>query len=228
MSNARLIAKLHPLAQYVTELLGIAQQGGLPTGSLVDYTSTTLPDGFIWADGATLTAGTPHQALRNLYINDGFPHGQDGSGNPKVPDARGRVTAAPDNLGGVAAGRLSVGALGAAGGVESVTLTSAQSGSPAHSHTASSNHSLATSSAGSHTHNVMQGGGSEDSFTGIQVQHDYGGANPVGDVVQGVGDHTHAITGSISTTVNASSASSASQAHTNVQPTLVLNKIIKT
>lgn len=214
MSNARLIAKLHPLAQYVTELLGIAQQGGLPTGSLVDYTSTTLPDGFIWADGATLTADTPHQALRNLYINDGFPHGQDGSGNPKVPDARGRVTAGKDDMGGVAAGRLSVGALGAAGGVESVTLTSAQSGLPAHSHGASS------STDGAHTH--AQDAGTVNMNTGASLMRGTQAEWGTGGTTGSAGAHSHTIT------VNSNSAQDASQAHTNVQPTLVLNKIIKT
>lgn len=42
------------------------------------------------------------------------------------------------------------------------------------------------------------------------------------------GAHTHTVTGSVTTSVTAASATDASQAHSNVQPTLVLNKIIKT
>lgn len=228
MSNAR------NLAQYVGQLIGIAQQGGLPTGALVDFTSTTLPSGFIWADGATLTGATPYTALRALYIADGFPHGQDGSGNPKVPDHRGRVSAGKDNMGGTAANRLTTAGsgvagitLGAAGGAENVTLTGVQSGTPSHSHTASSTPSLTADSSGAHTHPQDPGTVFDD---GVSISRQRGtvGAWGSGGTTGSAGAHTHTVSGSVSTTVNAASAANASQSHNNTQPTLVLNKIIKT
>lgn len=195
MSNARNLSKLTVLAQYLSALLQVGQQGPLPTGTALDFTGKTLPSGYIWADGTVLAANTPHTALRALYIADGFPHGQDGSGNPKVPDARGRTSAAPDNMGGTAAGRLTnASTVGAVLGTETHVLTTAQL--PAHDHTYTDRYTASSSYA-----NALNGntGGSAAMY------------NPSFPDL----NRTTADTGS-------------GQAHPNVQPTIVLNKIIKT
>lgn len=99
----------------------------------------TEPAGWIFCDGRTLTSGTPYTALRTAYINASFPFGQDGAGNPYIPDMRGRVPAGKDNMGGTAASRLTTAGsgvdgatLGAAGGAETHTLTTTQI--PSHTH----------------------------------------------------------------------------------------------
>lgn len=112
----------------------------LPPGTgPVPWSLPTEPAGWIFCDGRTLLSSTPYGALRAAYIAAGFPHGQDGSGNPKIPDMRGRVAAGLDNMGGTAANRITAGGsgiagttLGAAGGAETHTLTDAQM--PAHAH----------------------------------------------------------------------------------------------
>lgn len=113
---------------------------GLPVGfGPVPWSLPTEPTGWIFADGRTLTGATPYTALRTAYINAGFPFGQDGSGNPNIPDMRGRVPAGKDNMGGTAANRLTTAGsgvdgatLGAAGGDQTHTLTTTQM--PGHTH----------------------------------------------------------------------------------------------
>lgn len=241
MSNAKNLSKLHVLATHISNLIGLSNskpaidakvaEQAILVGMVFDYALSTLPAGYAWCDGSTLLSDTPYPNLRAALISDGFPHGQDGSGNPKLPDSRGRVSAGKDNMGGTAANRLTAGnsgingaTLGATGGAEAVTLTSAQSGVPAHSHTASSTHSLATAAAGGHSHTVngwMQFGGSHAILSD-------GGQDPGPVTTDTAPNHTHSITGSISTTINNAAAANASQAHTNTQPTIVFNKIIKT
>lgn len=164
----------------------------LPPGTgPMPWSLPTEPPGWIFCDGRTLLSSTAYGTLRTAYINAGFPFGDDGSGNPKIPDMRGRVPAGLDNMGGSAANRITAGGsgiagttLGATGGAETHTLTAAQM--PRHTHTATA------ASAGSHSH-----GGSTDTEAA----------------------HTHGIT--------VASAGSGG-AHPNIQPTIVLNWILKT
>lgn len=135
-----------------------------PVGSVLPYSLSTAPAGWAMCYGQVLlSSNTDAAALRAALIADGFPYGQDGSGNPKVPDMRGRVAAGKDDMGGTAASRLtSAGSgvagttLGATGGAETHTLTAAQI--PPHTHPIASNSSRNTTSGGSD--NVAMGGAS--------------------------------------------------------------------
>lgn len=54
-----------------------------PTGTgPIPWRLVSLPTGWIWDGGAILLPETPHAALRQAYLNDGSPYGQDGSGHP--------------------------------------------------------------------------------------------------------------------------------------------------
>lgn len=216
MSNALKISGLHPLqalVSHVAALVSIASQGSEAPGIVKDFAGpeANVPSGYLLCDGRALSRTT----YAALYAAIGTTHGSgDGSTTFNIPDARGYTSAAPDNMGGTPAGRLSGATLGAKLGVQSVTLTSAQSGLPAHSHSASS------STDGNHTH-------SQDATTMLQDSEGGGtirGTNPasLGGTTGAAGAHSHTIT------VNSNSAQGASQAHTNVQPTIIFNKIIKT
>ena len=202
----------------------IGGAGGVPTGATMDFVGSTAPTGWVLlsgrtigsaSSGATERASADTEALFTLLWNSmgnseaavsggrGASAAADFAANKTIalPDARGRVIAGKDNMGGTAATRLDSGGagiaattLGAAGGSQTVTLTSAQSGLPEHTHNVSLNIN-------------SSGGGSE-----IYFQHS-----------------TRDLSDSGATTVasQSNSASSASSAHQNVQPTLVLNKIIK-
>jgi microcystin-dependent protein len=155
----------------------------------------------------------------------------DGSTTFNLPDMRGRVAAGKDNMGGTAAGRLtSAGAgldgtvLGTGGGTQSHTLTAAQI--PAHSHTASS--TFSGNQLPGHTHTTtdttmdMQnvGSGMGEGWSGGNYRISYP-ANSRTSSSTSAGTPS----GTVSTTVNNNTGGG--NAHPNVQPTLVLNHIIK-
>lgn len=105
VAHSHTMADVTGLSDLLTGLSGLLPSGLGP----LPWSLPTLPTGgWVWADGSVLLGTTDYQALRTAYINAGFPWGQDGSGNPKLPDMRGRVGAGKDDMGGTAAGRLSV------------------------------------------------------------------------------------------------------------------------
>lgn len=221
------------------------------------WSRSSPPSGWIWADGSILASTTPYTALRTAYINDGFPFGQDGSGNPKVPDMRGVAPVGLDNLGGTAAGRLSgATTMGTLLGSQTHTLTTAQL--PAHSHTASSaaagghtpTGSLSTVAdhdhAGSttdtepaHTHNATAYGTGSGAVIGngaTAIQNTArattsAGAHSHAVTVVPAGGHTHTLTmGAVTDHTHAITVANAGTGdpHPNVQPSLALGYIIKT
>lgn len=227
-----------------TEIANVASL--LPPGTgPIPWSLPTEPVGWIFCDGRTLLAGTPYGALRDAYIAASFPHGQDGSGNPKIPDMRGRVAAGLDNMGGVAANRITAGGsgiagttLGAAGGAETHTLTDAQM--PAHAHGVSDP---------THAHGVYDPGHAHG-ITDPGHNHSY---SDFGTVVAGAGfvggstytlSSTNRTTGNKTTGISINGAATgigiygsgtgisiqnagSGGAHNNTQPTLITNFIVK-
>ncbi len=106
--------------------------GSMPIGGILPWIVSAAPAGFLLVAGQAVTSA--HAQLRKLLTDDGSPHGTSG-GDPLLPDLRGRTIVGLDNMGGSDAGRLSgSNTLGGSGGVETVTLTAAQSGLPSHTH----------------------------------------------------------------------------------------------
>jgi len=141
----------------------------------------------------------------------------DGSTTFNLPDLLGRVLAGKDDMGGTSANRLTNqtggldgDTLGSTGGSETHALTSAELA--AHTHGAGT---YAADSNGAHTHMTGEGvlGGSG---TGTAMR-----SNDNTVVSSESGAHTHTISGS-------SASAGSGSAHNNVQPTAVVNFIIKT
>lgn len=185
---------------------------GVPTGTVVPYTATTAPSGWLLCDGREVSRST-YSALNALYEADGYPYGNgNGSTTFNLPDLRGRGFMFLDDMGTAAgaANRLSsTGAgesftsgdedtLGSSGGSDRHTLTAAQSGLPAH------NHSL---SGG-----VLRGQGESS-----------------GGTVNRPASATASRSGQLDDNfvINNNSAQNASQAHPNLGPFQMLNAIIK-
>lgn len=230
------------------------------TGVVLDYALSTPPSPqWLMCYGQALAAGDATTArLRAKLIADGNPYGADGSGNPRVPDARGRGTAGKDDMGGTAAGRLTVdGAgingsqLGAAGGAQTHTLTTAQLA--AHNHGVNDpGHGHGVSDPG-HGHSAWQDGHSHtlDGLAYGRSAAGYGLAAPGSGYTERVAIYPNSTSTNTGTTSGASAGgvyvggagtgvsvngaatgistqnNGAGNAHNNTQPTLVLNKIIK-
>jgi microcystin-dependent protein len=117
--------------------MGIKSKGAsLPAGAIAPYAGGTIPAGWLVCAGQAISR-TQYAALF-LAIGTAFGVG-DGASTFNVPDMRGRAVFGKDDMGGTAANRLNTASggvdgatLGAVGGGQSVTLTSAQM--PSHTH----------------------------------------------------------------------------------------------
>ena len=105
----------------------------IPAGVIVPFAGSTAPSGWLLCYGQQVSTTT----YPNLYAAIGTTYGS-GSGTFGIPDLRGRAPFGADAMGGTAAGRLGSGntggitgsaALGASGGQQSHTLTSAEQAS---------------------------------------------------------------------------------------------------
>lgn len=161
----------------------------LPAGLVSPYAGTAAPSGWLLCAGQNVSRTTYAALFTAISTTYGVG---DGSTTFALPDLRGRVVAGKDDMGGSAAGLLTNSGTGNPG-ISGVTL-GASGGVD--------RHTLTTAEMPAHTHSSPTSDGASNSATGSANR----AANDNG---------TTGSTGS-------------SQAHPNVQPTLVLNYIIKT
>lgn len=105
-----------------------AAQGTIPIGAVIDFAGSTAPAGWLLCFGQ-LVSTTTYAALFAVL---GTTYGS-GGGTFGIPDYRGRTTFGQDNMGGVAANRITVAGgnfdgtvLGGTGGGQNQALTAAQ------------------------------------------------------------------------------------------------------
>ncbi|MDP3076659.1 phage tail protein [Bradyrhizobium sp.] len=179
----------------------------IPLGGGLPFFGPTAPNSsFVFPYGQAISRAT-YSALFALF---GTTYGTgDGSTTFNVPDLRGRVLAGKDDMGGNPASRLtpsyfgtSAAALGAVGGGESHTLTTAQLA--AHTH-------VNTLIDPGHAHNYGQ-------------VADAPGGSAIQSARNGTGSTTAMNTTGV-TIINASAGGGG--AHNNVQPTIICNYILR-
>lgn len=181
---------------------------GLPVGAILDYSGPTAPTGFLFCAGQEVSRTT----YSDLFSAIGTTYGAgNGSTTFNLPDTRGRVIAGKDNMGGSAAGRLTSPVngliLGSTGGEESHLLSIDEI--PAHTHTGTTSAPSGVSATGKIAASY---GGVHLGNTGFEEGQ--GGS----DWLVGDATHTHTFT---------SDSTGGDDPHNNVQPTIVVNKIIK-
>jgi microcystin-dependent protein len=195
------------LTRLAPGVIGVEGTEICPIGSLMDFAGSTPPAGWIFCFGQNLNRTT--YAKLFAVIQTAFGAG-DGSTTFGVPDLRGRVVAGKDNMGGTSADRLTSPIngdnLGAAGGSQSHALITAEL--PAHNH--------GVTDPG-HAHNF---GISLQGVTGSQLIGS--GAVPA---FYAAGADTRSGTQSSGTGISIQNTGSGT-AHNNMQPTMVLNKIM--
>ena len=138
-----------------------------PIGMITAYAGSTAPTNWLMCYGQTVSRTT--YALLFAIISTTYNTGGEAGTDFRLPDLRGRTIAGLDNMGGTDAGRLSTdNTLGTTIGAETVTLTSAQSGVPAHNH---ANTAAFTGTAASHNHTQDAHNHTQDAHNHTQNAH---------------------------------------------------------
>jgi microcystin-dependent protein len=188
----------------------------MPPGLVFPFAGTTAPSGYQLCDGSDLNTydyRTLHAVISGTYGGTAYEAGvTDQSGVTttfKVPDLRGRVVAGKGSGSVIASSILAQDTLGATGGDDQITLTKEQSGLPAHGHGLSGGI------------NTVRHGGS-DIGTAVIIGNftNDGGESGGGTVTTGNTNFDNF-------SVDNNSGADASSAHNNVQPTMILNYVIK-
>lgn len=187
----------------ISSALGSA--GAVPVGVVNPFAGATAPSGWLLCYGQAVSRTQYPVLFTTLSTTYGSG---DGSTTFNIPDMRGRAVAGKDDMGGTAASRLTAtvlsaaNTLGATGGTQTHTMTSAEM--PSHTHTQNP-----------HRHTLR---GDEPSYSG----------NPLVPKLQ----PWYTFTGeAYSLVINETTATNQNTggggAHLNTQPTIVLNYIIK-
>jgi microcystin-dependent protein len=192
-------------------LLGVGDAVLIPVGITWDYPGGNAPTGWFFCYGQAVSRTT----YSELFAIIGVSYGSgDGSTTFNLPDLRGRVVAGRDDMGGTPANRVTTAvsgingiALGAAGGLQAVQLTLPQT--PSATITGTTGGMIGYNAAGLTfgSNSVTQQNGSGGTFAPL--------SGPIG--ADGLNTHTH---------VTTASNGGGDQAHPNMQPTMIMNKII--
>lgn len=183
----------------------------IPAGSLIPFAGSTAPNGYLLCFGQLVSRTT----YSDLFAAIGVTYGAgDGSTTFQLPDVRGRVISGFDAMGGNAASRLtSVGtALGDAGGSETHVLTEAE--------LAAHRHLLVKQGSRGATGGTVALTDS-NSIIRYSIDPDYSQPqeNATSYSLEGLSGDAD---------IGRSSETGSNSPHANVQPTIMLNYIIKT
>jgi len=186
-----------------TVALSADVSSAVPAGSVIATARTSAPTGYLLCDGSAVSRSTYSDLFSAISTTYGTG---DGSSTFNVPDLRGRVVAGQDDMGGSSANRLT----DQTGGLNGDTL-----GDTGGSET----HTLTTAQLAAHTHGA---GSYQTSFTKLANQSgDNFTARPATTEGSSTSTQTYTVTGTSGSTGSGS-------AHNNVQPTIILNYMIKT
>ena len=191
-----------------------------PTGTVISFAGGDLPYDWVECDGRSHDGTLTRYA--QLYALIGLTYGGTSVADFKVPDLRGRTTTG-----------VGTAANGAWSGATTITLTDAQTGTPAHTHTVTDPGHTHTPHWVAHSHTLPYDADAVGAGLGLKVTADRSYTGMIG-ANQDVADSTNAAsigvaspTGSGNVSVTLGDASVPPVAHLNTQPTLALTSIIR-
>lgn len=201
-SARQMMADLATWRDTIVQALATIEANRVPIGTEFLWGGTTAPTGYLLLYGQAVSR-TTYATLFGVYSTTYGPG--DGSTTFNVPDYRGRSPFGKDDMGGASAGRLAIqidgDALGAVGGAEQVTLTTAQ--------------------LAAHSHGITDTGHAH-------MYHDspnYAGTQPGGNL--GFARDTQSInTGSATTGITVNNAGGGDP-HSNLPPAIIRNFIVR-
>jgi microcystin-dependent protein len=184
----------------------------VPVGCVMPYAGTTEPTDWLFCDGASLSTTT----YAALFAVIGYTYGGSGA-SFSLPDLQGRVVAGRDDMSETSQNRLTTpingDTLGAAGGSETAAAE-------LKTHTHSVTGTAATGGTHTHTNTMSTGGGGNATYwEAVNNKHQF---NTFSRDLGGDGSHSHTVSGT------AAAPAGTGSSHTNVQPTIILNYIIRT
>lgn len=195
-----------PRQQILAAPYAIQAQNGVPAGTIVPFAGETAPPGWAVCDGSVKSGSDFSYSALFAAIGKRFGNGDSSDKSFNLPDLRGRTVVGS----GIGPG-LSARQLGQQVGSETHTLTINEI--PSH------DHGGLTSIAGAHSHSTSGKAASDDggsSDTHFTLGDSDAGRSWPGITVSTSGDHRHSIT-----------PQGGGSPHNIVQPSLVLNYIIK-
>ena len=206
-------AKIKDGAVTSAKLASTAVSAIMPTGTVIPFAGSTLPGNtgdWLFCDGSEYSETGTYSNLFKI-IGSVYNTGGETTEHFRVPDLRGRVVGGKDNMGGTSSQQrltnqtegIDGDTLGATGGHEEHLLLSTQSGVPAH------------------VHDVFSAGAVTTALTAEEsvqrLEHEGQGHSTITTDQLGLDGQT-----------GNNDTADASTAHNNVQPTIILNYIIKT
>ena len=180
----------------------VAASDGTPTGTMHPFAGAAAPSGYLLCAGQAISRAT--YAALFAAISTAWGAG-DGTTTFNIPDMRGSVAAGIDNMGGVAANKIT----NAISGINGTVLGALGGSESQQSHT----HAATVTDPG-HTHVIPA----------VAVAEAHGGPNDI--VLNSAGNNLNTL--SAVTGISVSNASAGSGGSQNVQPTVMVNYIIKT
>lgn len=186
----------------------------MPTGTVIPFAGSTLPGNtgdWLFCDGSEYSETGDYSNLFSV-IQSFYNTGGETANHFRVPDLRGRVIAGKDNMGGSSQDRLT----GLSGGVDGDTL-GATGGDE--------KHELLTSEMPSHTHFGVK---ETPTLTNDFLEAGNEVLASRGPAVLGFERYVLTATTDGDPDTAITSSTGGGQVHNNVQPTIILNYIIKT
>ena len=181
-----------------TVALSADVSSAVPPGTVLATARSSAPTGYLLCDGAAVSRSTYSDLFSAISTTYGTG---DGSSTFNLPDLRGRVAVGKDDMGGSAAGN--------------ITNTGNLDGDVLGDTGGLETHALLEAQLPSHTH----GSGSLSGSGGITLGANTGGVNT------GAGSAVNAATITISGSTGSTGSNSP---HNNIQPSIILNYMIKT